>query len=306
MEEQMRRKQQRGAKKDPSRQVLGLAIALLGMGVLVLVISLSLDSNPAMQAVSTGLRMSVPYVFLFGFGLLVLYVVLRPAPDRRSGQQNEPTLFGKDTTVFASRMDGEESAYPAYRGERPPATTWSPRVFEDIEWRRFEALCASLFAQSGFETQAQSHGADGGVDIWLHSQHADGPAAVVQCKHWLGKPVGVKELRELFDVMASHKLQRGTFATTSSFTEDARRFAKDNGISALDGQGLLALISTRTPAQQESLLAIAYEGEYWRPTCASCGVKMVERSARGKSRSFWGCVHFPRCRFTLPVRAPGA
>jgi len=301
----MRAKQQRDAKKDPSRQVLGLAIALLGMGVLLLVLSLSLGSNPAMQALSTGLRVSVPYVLLFGFGLLVLYAVLRPAPDRRSGQQNEPTLFGKDTTVFASRMDGEESAFPNYRGEQPPATAWSPRVFQDIEWRRFEALCTSLFAQAGFETRTQSHGADGGVDIWLHSQHAEEPAAVVHCKHWLGKPVGVKELSEFYGAMASHKLQRGTFATTSSFTEDARRFAKDNGISALDSQGLLALVSTRTPAQQESLLAIAYEGEYWRPTCASCGVKMVEHSARGKSRSFWGCVHFPRCRFTLPVRPPG-
>ncbi|NPC56317.1 restriction endonuclease [Caenimonas soli] len=293
----MRTRKTGQVKKDASRKVLAMAISLLGMGVLLLSLSLSLGSS---------LLAPVPYVFLTGFGLLVLYAVLRPAPDRHSGQRNEPTLFGKDTTVFASRMDGEgeESAFPPHRGERPPATDWSPRVFEDIEWRRFEALCASLFGQAGFETRAQSHGADGGVDIWLYSQHAEGPAAVVQCKHWLGKPVGVKEMREFYGVMASHKLQRGTFAATSTFTEEARRFAKDNGISALDGQGLLALISTRTPAQQESLLAIAYEGEYWRPTCASCGVKMVERSARGKSRPFWGCVHFPGCRFTLPVRAP--
>jgi restriction system protein len=106
-------------------------------------------------------------------------------------------------------------------------------------------------------------------------------------------------------VLAAHEQGRGIYATTSTFTEEARRFAKDNGISALDAQDLLDLISTRTPAQQEALLAIAYEGEYWRPTCARCGVKMVERSARGQGRSFWGCVHFPRCHFTLPVRAPG-
>jgi restriction system protein len=103
--------------------------------------------------------------------------------------------------------------------------------------------------------------------------------------------------------MASHKLQRGTFATSSTFTADARQFAKDNGISALDGQGLLALISRRTPAQQESLLAIAYEGEYWRPTCASCGIKMVERSPKKGGTAFWGCAQFPKCRTTLPMRA---
>ncbi len=274
----MRKKQQRSANKDPSRLVLGMAIALLGMGVLLLVLSLSLGSNPAMQAVSTGLRMSVPYVFLFGFGLLVVYAVLRPAPDPGSDQRNEPTLFGKDTTAFESRLEieDEESAFPAHRGKRPPATTWSAQVFEDIEWRRFELLCASLFAQTG----------------------------LLQCKHWLGKPVGVEEMREFHRVLAAHEQERGTYAATSTFTEEARRFAMDNGISALDGQGLLDLISTRTPAQQEALLAIAYEGEYWRPTCARCGVKMVERSARGEGRPFWGCVHFPRCHFTLPIRAP--
>lgn len=265
-------KEPQHAGMDASRLILALAISLLGIGVLLLAISLSLGS--------TALRLSVPYVLLIGFGLLVVYAVIRPAPDRNSEQRNEPTLFGKDSTVFASRMDGEgeESVFSLYRGERPPATDWSARVFEDIEWRRFEALCAFLF---------------------------EGTAAVVRCKHGLGKPVGVEDLREFQAAMASHKAPRGIFATTSTFTEEARRFARDNGISTQDGQAVLALISTRTPAQQRSLLAIAYEGEYWRPTCASCGVKMVERSARGENRSFWGCVHFPRCRFTLPVRAPG-
>jgi restriction system protein len=140
------------------------------------------------------------------------------------------------------------------------------------------------------------------VDIWLHSQNAQGPVAVVQCKHWQGKPVGVKEVREFFGVMASHKLNRGTFATSSTFTPDARQFAKNNGISALDCQGLLALISTRTADQQRALLAVAYEGEYWRPTCASCGVKMVERESRAKKESFWGCVNYPKCRSTLRAR----
>jgi hypothetical protein len=109
----MRTKQERGADKNPSRLVLGMAIALLGMGVLLLVLSLSLGSNPAMHAVSRGLRVSVPYVFLLGLGLLVVYAVLRPAPDQGSGQRNEPTLFGSDTTAFESRLDVdvEESAF---------------------------------------------------------------------------------------------------------------------------------------------------------------------------------------------------
>ena len=147
-------------------------------------------------------------------------------------------------------------------------------MFEDVEWRRFEALCEALFGQAGF----------------------------LQCRHWPGRAVGVEEMREFYGVMASHKLQRGTFATSSTFTPEAQKFATDNGVSALDGQGLLALIATRTPEQQQALLATAYQGEYWRPTCASCGTKMAERTSRAKKNAFWGCVNYPRCSFTLPVR----
>ncbi len=184
------------------------------------------------------------------------------------------------------------------------ATAWSTQVFEAIEWRRFEAVCEALFAQAGFETKSQAHGADGGVDIWLHSRSAAGPVAVVQCKHWRSKPVGVKELREFLGVMASHQLKRGTYATSSRYTADAQEFAKGNGINALDGGGLLALIAKRTPEQQQALLDVAYEGEYWRPTCASCGVKMLERKPAKGGAAFWGCTNFPRCRSTLQMTNP--
>jgi restriction endonuclease len=47
-------------------------------------------------------------------------------------------------------------------------------------------------------------------------------------------------MREFYGVMASHKLQRGTFAISSTFSADARQFAQDYGISPLDSQGLNA------------------------------------------------------------------
>ena len=192
---------------------------------------------------------------------------------------------------------------PASGGNRPAA--WGPDVFAVIEWRRFEALVEALFAQAGFETRSQSHGADGGVDIWLHSKNQpDGnPVSLVQCKHWQGKRVGVDKVRELRGVMAAHEVRRGQFATTSTFTPEAVVFAKDNGIHLLDVDGLLALIAQRTPEQQQALLGVALEGDYWRPTCVNCGIKMVKRTSRKAGSAFWGCSGFPRCRTTLPMRA---
>jgi hypothetical protein len=57
-----------------------------------------------------------------------------------------------------------------------------------------------------------------------------------------------------------------------------------------------------TPEQQRALLERVDEGGYWRPTCASCGQKMVSRSPRKGGKDFWGCADFPRCRSTLPMR----
>lgn len=181
-----------------------------------------------------------------------------------------------------------------------PQRAWSSQVFEDIEWRRFEALCEALFGQAGVRTESQSHGADGGVDIWLYSAHSPKPM-IVQCKHWRRKPVGVQQMREFFGVLKANELQYGTFATSSTFSEEALVFAKANGINAQDRSGLLRLIATRTPQQQETLLDVAYEGEYWRPTCANCGVKMTERNPKGGGAAFWGCTNYgkTRCRFKL-------
>jgi restriction system protein len=144
------------------------------------------------------------------------------------------------------------------------------------------------------------------VDIWLYSPHATGPVAVAQCKHWRGKLVGVKQMREFYGVMTANQMVRGTFVTSSTFTHDAQQFAQANGINALDINRLLALIYTRTADQQKILLATAYEGEYWRPTCASCGIKMMSRSPTKGGAKFWGCRNYPRCRAYLPMTSANA
>lgn len=186
---------------------------------------------------------------------------------------------------------------------RPVPQSWGAEVFDVIEWRRFEALVEALFSQAGFETKSQSHGADEGVDIWLYSRNNPGtPVSVVQCKHWQGKRVGVDKVRELRGVMAAKGVSRGQFATTSTFTEEAISFAKESGVNLLDVRKLLALIAERSQEQQQALLSIALEGDYWRPTCVNCGVKMVERNPRKGGAAFWGCESFPRCKTTMPMR----
>lgn len=227
---------------------------------------------------------------------------LRQHAQRKRAAPVEPT-FSPAPKQAPEIQFGRETGSATMRSPSPQ-NEWNSGVFAAIEWRRFEAVCEALFAQAGFRTESQSHGADGGVDIWLYSANATGPAAIAQCKHWTKKPVGVKDVREFFGVMASHQLQRGTYATTSSYTADAMQFAKANGINAMDGAALLKLISTRTPEQQAVLLTVAFEGDYWRPTCASCGIKTVSRKPARGGAAFWGCNNYPRCKTTFKMTDP--
>jgi restriction system protein len=147
----------------------------------------------------------------------------------------------------------------------PPKPVWGPELFAAMSPQQFEAVCEALLAQGGFQTRCQSHGTAGGVTIWLHSRHApqgtDNPAAVALCKQWPGQPVGVKEMHPLLELMAARRLNRGTYATSSSYTDNARKFARYNSINALDGAALLNLIARRTPGQQQALLALAHRGD---------------------------------------------
>lgn len=204
----------------------------------------------------------------------------------------------------ASSDDHRDDASAGEDSVPATPTRWGRDVFELIEWRRFEAVVEALFANAGFETRSQSHGADGGVDVWLHARSdAAKPVGIVQCKHWVGKRVGVDKVRELKGVMASHGMTRGHFATTSTFTADAIAFARQNGIHLLDIEGILRWIGERPQEQQDALLAVATEGEFWKPTCVNCGTKLVARAGRQGGKPFWGCASYPRCRTTLPMRS---
>lgn len=299
-------------------QEKGFMACALGVGMLL--IPMFVGKSPVIAGLATALKPA-------GWASLALGVVLlglhhfakkrqaKSAAQRDSSQSSSGTSTRrqrKTPTVATEPHWVGNAISPAILATQPPAssdgrsvqgpaTTWSAEVFSRIEWRRFEAVCEAFFAQAGFQTRSQSHGADGGVDIWLHSRNKAN--AVVQCKHWQGRPVGVKEMREFLGVMASHQLKQGIYATTSTYTPDAQAFAKANGINAIDGAGLLQLIAKRTPQQQQALLRVAFTGDYGRPTCASCGDKMLERTPSKGGAKFWGCSNYPRCRSRLPMAA---
>jgi len=286
------RKSQNRANRE-LRKIQDAGIAGFVIGVFFLVAPLFAGNNKILKPLADNLSSKLSWMFiLIGIGLIGLYALLKPK-NNNTDEVNTVSTKAKPKRIGLLAVTPEQTS--TITPER--STAWNKQVFADIEWRRFEAVCERLFAQSGFKTKSQSHGADGGVDVWMYSAHAEGPVSIAQCKHFRSKEVDVKLIREFFGVMSSHKLQRGTFVTTSTFTPDAQKFANENFINALDGDKLLKLITTRTPEQQKELLDIAYEGEYSIPTCASCGIKLVKRT------KFWGCSNFPKCRSQIYFKA---
>lgn len=181
----------------------------------------------------------------------------------------------------------------------PPAE-WSLEALRSLEWKRFELLCARYYEAVGFQSVTLAAGADGGIDVKLYKIDPAQAIAIVQCKAWNTRPVGVKEIRELLGVMAHEKVGRGIFVSTGSYTVDASAFGAANPIQLLDGPAFLAKLRDLTPEQQAELLAFAFAGDYRTPTCASCGVKLIVRESR--RGAFWGCMHYPRCKTTMPMR----
>lgn len=217
------------------------------------------------------------------------------APIRDRAPAPEP--WGRSGTAAGS--DVSPASHPPSPATDPDFR-WSPEALRALEWKRFELLCARYYEAVGFKSETLAAGPDGGIDVKLYKIDPNKPLAVVQCKAWGETPVGVKEVRELLGVMAHEKVSRGIFITTSVYTSDALAFGSANPLQLLDGPAFARKLLELPADKQQALRAFAFEGDYRTPTCASCGVKMVRRE--GKRGAFWGCVRYPQCRSTLPLR----
>jgi len=229
-----------------------------------------------------------------------LAVAEEPLAPREEAPQprNEHDIY----RIWAGDWDDAPEAAPV----GVETSAWTLALLRALEWKRFEELCAAYFQQLGFRTRMTPAGPDGGVDIHLLAQGSERSAVLVQCKAWSTYDVGVKAVRELLGVMTAEGVAEGVFVTTGRYTQAARDFAAGKEIVLIDGPDLLAKIQAMREQRQRLLLAIATAGDFTRPTCPSCGVKMARRIARASGDAFWGCPNFPGCRTTLRISVEAA
>nr|WP_255360127.1 restriction endonuclease [Cupriavidus sp. amp6] len=269
-------------------------------------------SSPVLRGISV-LSQSLAWVPTALFGFLGVLSYLRARSRAGAGQQDapirtrrsrasRPTLSPLPPSRYSgtpadSKEAGGAPAQTVPTSEKPEINSWTLDALKLLEWKRFELLCVGYYEAMGFVVKTVPHGPDGGIDATLYKAGLDVPVAVVQCKAW-SKPVKVEQVRALAGVMHEHKVRRGVFWSLSGFvgrpvTESAERA----GIQLLDGAGIIDRILALDPHRQRTLLAQAFRGNYRTPTCAACGVKMVER--KGPTGAFWGCQNYPGCKVRL-------
>ena len=238
--------------------------------------------------------------------LLVGATVSAASSWRRSATN---TMTPRDVTATSVRVEPKlsrpsldlenNSPKPERLSPLPVPLAWSSELLSILEWKRFEDLCAEYYREKGIRCETTSLGADGGIDLKLFQDDSGKSTTIVQCKAWAGRLVGAKPVRELRGVMASEKVEKGFFMTSSAYSDEAKAFAHSNCITLIDATLFLMMIKRLPQEAQDRLLSFATRGDYMTPTCASCGVKMVKRDS--KRGMFWGCVNYPRCKQKLNI-----
>lgn len=177
-----------------------------------------------------------------------------------------------------------------------------------MAWREFEMLCGEAFRRQGYAVEENGlGGADGGIDLILRK---NGKTSLVQCKRWQTAKVGVREVRELYGIVAAERVDRGFFITSGSYTGEAMSFAKGKPLDLIDGPALLDLVRTvqkdllpRAPKQKPRSARLE-PATPSSPICPRCSSSMVLRTAKRGSaagKQFLGCSNFPKCRAVVEV-----
>ena len=256
-----------------------------------------------------GLAIFGQYVLPFLFVVAGSMSAIRAMRPRASAPpaRNEPQW----QSPFPAPSEPERDLYPVWKDAgreevRPPqadTSRWNLDLLKALDWKRFELLCAGYFEELGFRAETVRGGPDGGVDVHLFAKDSLHPAIIVQCKAWRSWAVGVGVVRELLGVMTAAGVKEGVIATTSTFTAEAKSFALGKEIHLIEGEDLLRKLRDLAQDRQKILLEFATEGDFWTPTCPSCGIgtRMVMRISGKDGARFWGCEKFPACRSTMQV-----
>lgn len=105
-----------------------------------------------------------------------------------------------------------------------------------MSWRDFSALLQQVYKHRGYDVALLPGPA---ADLKLTFS---GRITLVSCKRWKAAAHGIEPLRELVAAKQSQDADGCTYVSLGAVSEQAQRFAKENGILLVSGQELASLI----------------------------------------------------------------
>lgn len=128
----------------------------------------------------------------------------------------------------------------AWRQLRAPSAAKVQTMLDQTQampWAKFSQALTRAWAGQGYGVNAPSKGA---VDLRLTR---NGQTTLVSAKRWKAATHGVEPLRELYSAMQAENAQGGIYvAGQGTVSETAALFARDHGITILQGPALAVLL----------------------------------------------------------------
>jgi restriction system protein len=250
-------------------------------------------------------RMSVPSLAMGAIGLLLLAHLLLPMMMGSGG----PLTWVLDGLALImllvagwahsrSRIIPEDVLAVAHE-PLPRPTEWSREVLRNMDWKRYEEVCAAYYDEAGVPCKAVHLGQVGGIDVRMFQDGPDKVSGIARCKASSVHRLDGRPVVDLVGAMARQRIAKGFFMTREGFHQDAVEVAAKHGITLVDSHIFLSLIQRLPSKAQKHLLHFATGGDWSTPTCPACGIKMEKRQK--KSAAYWRCPNAVRCGKRLKI-----
>lgn len=114
----------------------------------------------------------------------------------------------------------------------------------------FEGLVVELLVKMGYGGSRVDAGkrvgrsGDSGIDGLINEDRLGLDVVYLQAKRWADKPVGRPDIQQFVGALQGQRARKGVYITTSTFSEEARRYADniESKIVLIDGQRLAELM----------------------------------------------------------------
>ena len=119
-----------------------------------------------------------------------------------------------------------------------PLANISRKKLNEMEGHEFESFCAQILQKNGYRHVEVTQGSsDYGADILARKR---GRKCVIQCKRYT-TPVGSNPVQEVVAARKYYDAKKAVVMTNSTFTPNAKRLAKANKVTLIDGDDLMRM-----------------------------------------------------------------